>query len=42
VSEHDQRFKTLLREFFVHFLLLFFPRGPHGSTSPRSTGTTRS
>jgi hypothetical protein len=25
MKEHDQRFKTLLREFFIQFLLLFFP-----------------
>lgn len=26
MSDHDQRFKLLLREFFVEFLSLFFPR----------------
>jgi hypothetical protein len=26
VSDHDQRFKVLLKEFFAEFLTLFFPQ----------------
>ncbi len=41
MADHDQRFKTLLKEFFAEFIRLFFPHGRIDSISLPSNGWTR-